>query len=259
MSVQSHLTDTASRAVLTATETSSIGTSITTLNARLSDHFGSNIRSQFQFGSSTRGTILPRSIDEKSDIDYMIVFTESGYKPQTYIDRLKKFAETKYGSSEIKQSSPTVVLSLNHISFDLVPALSQWNGYQIPAPSSGYVDWIDTDPNGFNQTLTSANQLHNYHIKPMVRLVKYWNARNGYVFNSYSLEQHLVQNTSWQSSFKEYVYNGFLGLQTRWDAAQSQKDKVARAHKIIRDTKRHEAEAKPIAAESEIKKLLPVI
>jgi hypothetical protein len=86
MSVLSFLTSTASNAVLSVTETSSINTSINTLNSRLTSYFQDQsitLRDKFKFGSSTRDTILPRHMDEHSDIDYMIVF-DSGYQPQTY-------------------------------------------------------------------------------------------------------------------------------------------------------------------------------
>ena len=89
MSVLSFLTGTASSAVLSGTEQSSIATSISTLQNRFGLHFASGaIKQHFRFGSSTRGTILPRSMDEYSDIDYMIVFSENNATPQTYLNRL---------------------------------------------------------------------------------------------------------------------------------------------------------------------------
>ncbi|MFV8635809.1 hypothetical protein [Ralstonia pseudosolanacearum] len=42
----------------------------------------------------------------------MVVFSDSGATPQTYLNRLKIFVEKRYGSSEIYQSSPTIVLEL---------------------------------------------------------------------------------------------------------------------------------------------------
>ncbi|WP_328516178.1 SMODS domain-containing nucleotidyltransferase [Ralstonia pseudosolanacearum] len=53
-----------------------------------------------------------RAMDDRSDIDYMVVFSDSGATPQTYLNRLKIFVEKRYGSSEIYQSSPTIVLEL---------------------------------------------------------------------------------------------------------------------------------------------------
>ena len=97
MSVLTYLNNTSSNLVLSSSEKNSIDTSISTLRSRLNDYFGNQVEEQIKFGSSTRGTILPRKADERSDIDYMIVFdNENNYKPQTFIDRLKRFAEAKY-------------------------------------------------------------------------------------------------------------------------------------------------------------------
>ena len=74
LSVLSYLTQRASDAVLNGTEKTSIDKSITTLKSRLDVYFGDKLKTHFRFGSSTRGTILPRSLDEHSDIDYMLVF-----------------------------------------------------------------------------------------------------------------------------------------------------------------------------------------
>jgi tRNA nucleotidyltransferase (CCA-adding enzyme) len=107
------------------------------------------------FGSNTRGTILPRKVDSKSDVDYMVIFDNSGNKkPQAFLDRLKKFTEVKYSTSERSQSYPTIVLNLNHIKFELVPAYvysSYSSGYYIP--KKGYLgdEWIFTDPSDLNQ------------------------------------------------------------------------------------------------------------
>jgi tRNA nucleotidyltransferase (CCA-adding enzyme) len=129
MTVNSYLTSRASSAVLSTAEQTSINTSISTLQTRLNSYFGTDLTNHFRFGSSTRGTILPRKMDADSDIDYMIVFKEGGFTPQTYLNRLRKFVDTYYSTSEVKQSSPTITLELNHIKFDLVPALSNvWGG-----------------------------------------------------------------------------------------------------------------------------------
>jgi hypothetical protein len=52
-----------SELVLKGSEEASINNSISILKARLSSHFAYAIKEQFKFGSSTRGTILPRKAD----------------------------------------------------------------------------------------------------------------------------------------------------------------------------------------------------
>jgi hypothetical protein len=204
MSVLSYLQKRASDGVLSGDEKTSINTSIATLKARLGYHFPTGLKEHFRFGSSTRDTILPRSMDEHSDIDYMIVFSEGGYTPQTYLDRLRRFVDTYYSTSEVKQSSPTIVLQLNHIKFDLVPALAEaWSGYQIP---NGSGSWQSTNPNDFNQSLEAANKANLYLIKPTIRLAKFWNAQNGYVYDSYLFEKWIMN----QSYSGDYNQSGYL-------------------------------------------------
>ena len=256
MSVLSYLERRASEAVLSTTETSSIGTSIATLQSRLNSYFGDNLTEHFKFGSQTRGTILPRAMDERSDIDYMIVFKEGGYKPQTYLDRLRRFVDTYYSSSSIKQSSPTIILELNHIKFDLVPALKgYWSGiYQIPNGTSA---WRDTNPNDFNATLTAKNNSELYKIKPTIRLAKFWNAKNSYVYESFAFEKWIVDQSFFGvTNQRDYLFRVFDNLlvptSTQWA-----KDRVQRAKDIVKQVRSYEQSEMPLTAETEVKKLIP--
>lgn len=258
MSVITYLQSRASNAVLSTMEKRTIDTSIATIKTRLEAYFGTGLSSQLRFGSSTRDTILPRSMDEHSDIDYLVVFSESGYAPQTYLDRLKRFAEKYYASSEIKQSSPSIVLQLNHIKFDLVPALKQewWSSsYRIP---NGPSAWQDTDPNEFNKTLNEKNAAELYMVKPAIRLVKFWNADRGYIYDSYGLEKYIVgQSFYGVNNIREYVFTSIDSLTLRYDQPQYRKDRLARAKEIIAEVRNLEKEGYPNLAETEVKKLIP--
>lgn len=256
MSVLSFLTDTASRAVLSTTEQSSITTSISTLQTRLGHHFSSGIiRQHFRFGSSTRGTILPRSMDERSDIDYMIVFSENNATPQTYLNRLKTFLDRYYKSSEIRQSSPTIVLELNHIKFDLVPATMAWLGQlQIPDGSGG---WMTTNPNDFNTTLEAKNKQNKSLIKPAIRLFKYWNATAGFPFrSSFELEKWVCNLSFWfQANQKDYFFEIFDNLNTSSSYSKWVNDEITRAKTIVANVRQYERDGLMMTAENEIKKL----
>ena len=90
-------------------------------------------------------------MDANSDVDYMFVFKNDWSKPQTFLNRIRRFVEQCYSTSEIAQSNPTIVLNLNHIRFELVPAVQGLFGnLQIPAKASDYNEWLGTDPTGFN-------------------------------------------------------------------------------------------------------------
>ncbi len=255
MSVLSFLTDLASHAVLSTIEQQTINTSVSTLQNRLGLHFEAGaIKQHFRFGSSTRGTILPRSMDEQSDIDYMIVFNDASATPQTYLNRLRSFVERRYGSSEIYQSQPTIVLELNHIKFDLVPATTNWFGeLQIPNGAGG---WQTTNPNDFNATLEARNKEHRSLIKPTIRLFKFWSAADGYVFPSFEMEKWVCGLTFWfQTNQRDYFFAVIDALSTDFSYTQRINNEITRAKVIVQNTKRYEAEGLALEAEAEIKKL----
>lgn len=254
MSVLSFLTDTAKSAVLAQAEQSSITTSISTLQTRLVQHFDSGvIKEHFRFGSSTRGTILPRSMDEQSDIDYMIVFAQNDSVPQTYLNRLRAFLEKYYASSDIKQSSPTIVIELNHIKFDLVPATVTWLGaLQIPNGSGG---WMTTSPNDFNSVLEEMNQKHSFLIKPTIRLFKYWNARSGFPFQSFEMEKWVCTlSFFWLQNQKDYFFTVIEKLNTSSSYSQWVNNEITRAKDIVARVRQFERDDMPVHAETEMRK-----
>lgn len=265
MSVSTYLNAIAEKAILSDDEKASINRSLSTLKMRLVSYFGSTISSHYQFGSFDRGTILPRNMDTKSDVDYLVLFSDGNLKPQTYLDRLTRFISAKYSTSEVFQSHPTIQLELNHMRFELVPAVNDWfGGLQIPSKKEfGYQTWIGTEPRSFNSSLIEKNTNHNFRIKPLVRLVKYWNAENGYPFESFELEQ-MVVNKSYgffdigYSEIKTYFFH-FMDDFSSWGAPQWKQIKVARAQKIIAEVKMLEANGKHLLAETEIRKLIPPV
>ena len=261
MSVGTYLSDLSNSLNLAENEASKINTSISTLNSRLGSYFGNEIDEMFLFGSSVRKTMLPRYADVYSDVDYMIVFDNSdNLKPQTFISRLKRFAEVYYSSSEIYQSHPTFVLDLNHIKFDLVPSYrSSWGSLYIPAKSHSFEEWMHSEPFSLNSLLNAANAANGYRIRPLIRLVKYWNATENYIYNSFELEQSLVaMNFYFYSNLKECLFSAIDNLyNSRWNLPDYKKVKVERAKKIIDNTRYNEQNDMPYTAEEEIKKLYP--
>lgn len=256
MTAQSYLYNRATNAVLAEAEKTSIGTSISTIKDRLNSYFEGALLQHFAFGSYTRNTILPRSSDAESDVDYMVVFKEGGYTPQTYLDRLKRFADHRYARSEIYQSSPTLVLNLNHIRFELVPALDHASGYNIPDGSGG---WMLTTPNTFNSTLTEKNKATNSRLKPAVRLAKIWNADRGYPFASYPMERQAAgfSYSGCEDSVISHFFRLMDSLTLPSGSAQWKVDRLARAREIISNTRYYLRAGHDGLAETEVKKLIP--
>ncbi len=153
----------------------------------------------------------------------------------------------------------TIVLSLNHIRFELVPAINNYE-YQIPSPVSSWSEWMPTDPSSANKTIMDKNNAENYQIKPLVRLIKYWNAKQGHPFASFDIEQHIVNKYYWSCvSLKDYFYAFWEGFSCTYNTAQYIKDKVERAKTQAAIAKQHEANNMPASAEIEIKKIVPLL
>ncbi len=260
MSVLSYLQSLASDLNIADLEAVSITRSVDTIHTRLGSYFGIDVKERFRFGSSTRKTMLPRSADPNSDVDYMVVFNNTSlYKPQTYIARLKQFAEHYYTQSEIYQSTPTIVLVLGHIKFDLVPAYRSWGSIYIPAPRSSFTEWMPTDPLSFNTTMEQANSNNKFLLKPMIRLLKYWNANNGYVYESFNLEQKVAAMGFYNSTnLRDYLFTAIDNL-TSWDLPDYKRQKVQRAKQLVNSVRQYERDAMPVTAEIEIEKLLPML
>lgn len=266
MTVNSYLLALSAAAVIRDREKGSIQRSISGLEERLDQYFEGEVRDRFLFGSYTRGTILPRSMDRRSDIDYMVVFKDSSSRPQTYLDRLRRFVNTYYTRSEIVQSNPTITLSLNHIKFELVPAIETWwHGLRIPAKRRDMNDWIATNPNDFNEALVSSNKSNNNLIKPMIRLVKYWNARNKFPFPSFELEKQLADKSYFgvggffkHGQLKDYFFDAMRSLDYSRGDAKYKIDAVHRAHDLVDQAESLLSRGQDDQSEKIIRRLLPL-
>lgn len=208
MSVNTYLIDLASKLVLSQYEKQSVKTSINTISNRLDLHFVNNMEDVKIFGSYVRGTILPRRDDDDSDIDIMVIFKNTeNYQPQTFLNYLKNFATKYYNRSEIYQSSPTIVLELQHIKFELTPAYISNGSYYIPYDAK---TWQFTDPDVFYTTLTQCNINNANKIKPVVRLLKHWNIKkNNRKISSFTLEKEIAERMTYAyftcSSYTDYL------------------------------------------------------
>lgn len=256
--VTAYLRSTADALMMTDAQAEGVERSLAALQRGLTEYFPNLVKEQISFGSYTRGTNLPLRVDPYSDVDKMVVFARNrGERPQTFLDRLKRFAEDRYPRSLVSQSSPAVVLVLNHIRFDLVPAYKDWLGtYRIPARASDFASWIDTDPNDFNSDLERRDRETDYQMKPLIRLFKYWNTLNDYPFETYQLEKYIAgQIYPFSHTLPQYLDSAFWGL---WNLGlrSNAKEAVDRARKTLGEVKRVARSDLPAAA-VEIQRLFP--
>lgn len=247
MNLNSYLEKIANAAIIRDEEKIKIKNSIYTLESRLNENLGDSIKDKFVFGSFSRDTILPRHMDIDSDIDYLVVFKNEEYDsklftPQTYLRWLRSFAESRYGSSEIYQSNPTIILSLNHIHIELVPALTSVFSLGYMIPGKDYASWISTDPKAFNEELINVNKKHDNNIRKLIRILKYWNVKNDSPFESYELEQQICRHDFTMTQliggvFKDYFMEFVNHFSINLVRSKKQFDAVARAQKILEEVK----------------------
>lgn len=224
-----------------SSEKEKITASLNNIKYKLKQEFGDDIIAIVEFGSYVRKTNLPRAYDEKSDIDLMIVFNHDRlqWNPSTYRKHLLKFTDAYFPNSISYKSSPTVVLELNHIKYDLVPAFQRDEGWfttsmvmYIPETDT---DWMETDPHGFSEELDEVNANYDYNVKRIIRLLKTWNAKVGYPFESYSLEQAIadmnfsgddIEDGFFYAIEKLSIDSGSESAERKLDALQSNAKKV---------------------------------
>ena len=258
MSVNTYLQGLGSSLVLSSTEKASISVSVDTIKSRLTSYFGEEVTEKKLYGSYVRETILPRKADERSDVDLMVVFKNPYmYKPQSFLNRLKSFTEYYYSQSEIHQSSPTIVLELNHIMFELTPAyMTNYGMYYIPKNSS---EWMYTDPDGFYSKLTECNKNNSYKIKPVVRILKHWNIQKNYRdLASYELEKKIAEELMYAyyscTSYTDYLKYALGKIKYSTDYSR-----VNKALDCIDEALRLETEGYPYSAENKIKEAFPEV
>lgn len=256
MSVLSYLSSLSSQLVIGTDEKSKIATSLYMLNRHIEnwDH-NTDVIEKFYFGSYQRETILPRWADPDSDVDFMIVFKNPyNYQPQTFLNWLRSFAESKYPLSYNRQSFPTVALELQHIRFELVPAVKPW-GYMIPTKDSYYSSWQNTDPLTLKSRVTTANTFNGY-VRPLIRIMKYWNAINGKPFASYELELKIANHMFFGcSNLEECFYSFVESLFVPFNMPLYKKNIINGLRAKVYLAKQQKMNGLPIIAEQTIKSL----
>ena len=265
MSVNSYLNNLQNELYVNGTEREKIRKSIDTIALRLDLYFGKGRINEHRivkkeiFGSYSRDTMLSRKYDEKSDIDYMIVFEDAElYKPQTCLNWLKEFAEHWYSTSIVKQSLPTIVIQLENIKFELVPAYeTNWGGKYISLDNS---NWQYTDPKQLNDKMLSVNSNSSFEFKRMIRTIKYWNIKKNYrKYSSFELETFLTDKFEYayrNCNFKlDYLDWAFYYLGQYNYINEDVSNRIQKVKSYINEAQGHESKCQYDLAEEKIKKI----
>lgn len=260
MPILSYLKDLEKNIKADENEKSLINTSIDTLKLKLYKYFGSDISKIFIFGSYERNTNLCRKVDESSDVDIMIVFNDDEYKPQTYINWLKKFLDLKYPTSTAHQSNPCAILEMSHIKFELTPAIKSFSfdnkTYKIPDKKNSYLDWITTKPFEINEISQNKKEIR---YKQVIRLIKYWNCLNDKYFASYELEKKVYNSGIfiYSENLKQNLFQVLKSF-NEYEGPLYVRNYITKTKDIIRYVENNE-EQMPYTSLAELKKLFKEI
>lgn len=244
-------------------EEKSIQTSLDTLKTHLNNWPKANeILEHHEFGSFVRGTKLPKSIDPDTDIDYMVVFDSSRFKPQTYIEKIREFANKYYSTSTVHQDHPTMVIELGNVRFEITPAVKLYGAsyprYNIPAPQQSFLQWIDTYPEEIEHSLNEANRRGDYMLKPLIRLLKYWNVKNGKILTSYKIEQYVSSHVFFGcKNMEEYFMEGASWLSMAQPLTEDKRKKVKALQLALSEIKRFKQNGQEGLAVLQLKSVLP--
>ncbi|MBS1618309.1 MAG: nucleotidyltransferase domain-containing protein [Bacteroidetes bacterium] len=195
-------------------ETNKIETSFKYLKSKLFEHFVDRISAVEIFGSFARGTALPQSIDEMSDVGVLVVFKKNDLQPATFIKHLKEFADKIYPRSNVEADHPAILVELFHVRFELVPAYwhKEWLSaaeLKIPAPRDKDVRWITSEPEKLRSQIEEFNLGRRTLLRSLIRLIKHYNVFIGRPYESYQLEQLVLlkeyrATTVWEA-YLEFV------------------------------------------------------
>lgn len=254
MSALSYLQALSKEALFKPGERAKIERSLTALEQRLDEHFGTERVESFQFGSAIRGTSIPLAYSDFTDIDYMVVFRDAAITPRAYLDRLMVFSKKYYPRSTVRQATPAVVIELAHTTFELVPALEAfWNDFKIPSTSGS---WTGSNPRGLELDLVQRNKSCDGMLKPAIRLAKLWNVAQGHVFSSFELEtQAIALSYPFIHNVRDYFYAILGGLTLDLSEADWRHQRLETAKRYIQEAKALECNGLPDKAVRQLAKL----
>ncbi|MBI3519045.1 MAG: nucleotidyltransferase domain-containing protein [Bacteroidetes bacterium] len=163
------------------------------------------------FGSYDRGTLISRLVDTNSDVDIMVIFDEKRWESQTYLNKLKNFAEEHYPKAERYQDHPSIVIEDEKIKFELVPCIYKEETffleekYLVPQRQNSELEWIKTEPdylkNKLNEFVNTKPTLIN-----LILLFKYWNLCNSYLYKTFKIESFIINKFDYEEALD---YNFF--------------------------------------------------
>lgn len=126
------------------------------------------------------------------DVDIVYVLHEderakyrTGQQPTKILAEVERILAKDYGGKNVRQQRRSVSVEFpvtgddeRVVSFDVVPAFTKGDHYEIPDTSTTK-GWTETNPRVHAEKATAANEAYGGEWKGMVRMLKRWNQEKG--------------------------------------------------------------------------------
>ena len=173
------------RLELTPDQQSALATSQERLRSILTGNFTLD-RIPLVVGSYARQT----QIRMDRDIDLLVVLDRRAHWPSydkrsgRLVRDLRKAIKRSYPRTKLSDAEVAVVMEMEALNFDVVPAFAAPDGFVMPDGDGG---WKPTNP-PYHFQLMEAHSKLDPRLKPLVKLLKFWNHQNDSYFDSFHLE-----------------------------------------------------------------------
>lgn len=211
MDANTYLTNLDKNLILEKDKKEKIEKSIGFIKQKLWGIFQERLAEVKVFGSFAKETYITQ--DNDADVDLLVVFKSKDFQPQTYLNQIKSFANDHYTRSNIYPDHPTIAIEMEHVKFEIVPSIYvSSEEVRIPAPRTKDLRWILSNPTRIQTKLNEKDKNNKGLIRPLIRILKYWNYLNDKPYNSFELEKYVVNRLYDCKDLKEYFYSATIGL-----------------------------------------------
>ena len=191
------------RLALTADQAATASTRATAVKDFLDATFTMRERA-FTIGSYRRGTLIrpERDIDLLAPLSYATYKDRYDGDSRAFLYFVRDKFNERYAKTKVSARQVAVVLDFTVISTDVVPAFKRnGGGFFIPNGKKG---WSATNPQYHTRLINDRDAALNNRLKPLIRLMKFWNIQNGGHLRSFHVELMILR--MWQSVSSLPVY-----------------------------------------------------
>lgn len=141
----------------------------------------------FTIGSYRRGTMC----DGEIDVDVMVPLSGSYWQryqsdSRAFLYWVRDRLKTRYPQSKVSTKEVAVVLDFSVVRAEVVPCFKHpQDGYWMPNGTGG---WQRTNPPFHTQLVEADDTALGKRLKPLIKLLKWWNTANGHHLSSFHVE-----------------------------------------------------------------------